>query len=259
MSETIFMIHGASLAPWVWQNYKRYFEKEGYQCVTPTLRYHDVNPNDTPDSRLGTTSLLEYAHDLEEQIQGLRVKPIVMGHSMGGLLAQVLAGRGLAKAVVLLTPLAPAGIMAISPSVMRGFLSPLTKWGFWKKPFRVTFNEAKYSTLNLLPLDQQQEAYGRFVYDSGRAAAESGFWFLDSRRVSKVDESKITCPVLVIAGAKDRVTPVSVVRKVAKKYRAVSTYKEFENHSHWVLGEPAWQEIADYVAGWLRQVPAKNP
>jgi len=258
MSETILMIHGMWAEPWVWENYKRFFEKEGYHCVTPTLRYHDMDPKGSPDPRLGTTSLADYADDLEREIRELRVKPIVMGHSMGGLLAQVLGGRGLAKALVLLTPASPAGIMAMTPSVIRSFLSVLTKWGFWKNPVRQTFNEAKYSILNLLPPDQQKEAYSRFVYESGRAAAELGFWFLDSKGASKIDGSKVTCPVLIVAGAKDRITPASVVRKVAKKYHAVSTYKEFENHAHWVVAEAGWQEIAGYAAGWLKQVSGKN-
>ena len=85
-----------------------------------------------------------------------------------------------------------------------------------------------------------------------------GFWFVDSNGATRVDEAKVTCPVLVVAGAKDRITPASVVRKVAKKYQAVSTYKEFENHAHWVLGETGWQDVAEYVAGWLKQVSVKN-
>ncbi len=75
-----------------------------------------------------------------------------------------------------------------------------------------------------------------------------------ARGASKVDDSKVACPVLVVAGAQDHITPASVVRKVARKYKAVSTYKEFENHAHWVIGEPGWQEIADYIADWLKQV-----
>jgi pimeloyl-ACP methyl ester carboxylesterase len=59
----------------------------------------------------------------------------------------------------------------------------------------------------------------------------------------------------VIAGAEDRITPASVVRRVAEKYKAVSTYREFKNHAHWVVAEPGWQEIADYAAEWLGQIP----
>jgi len=78
------------------------------------------------------------------------------------------------------------------------------------------------------------------------------------RVASRVDASKITCPVLVIAGGLDRITPASVVRQVAIKYRQVSTYEEFENHAHWVLAEPDWQEIAAYVDGWLIQLNSRS-
>jgi pimeloyl-ACP methyl ester carboxylesterase len=258
MTETIFMIHGMWCGPWYWENYKRLFEKEGYRCITPTLRFHDMDPKDAPDPQLGSTSLLDYAADLEQEIQQLGVKPIVLGHSMGGILAQILAGRGRAKALVLLSPASPAGILALKPSVIRSFWSGQTRWGFWKKPMRPTFNEAVYGMLHLLPPHAQKETYGKLVYESGRAASELGYWFLDSKGASRVDESKVTCPVLVATGAEDRIMPASVVRQIAQKYRAVSTYKEFENHAHWVIAEPGWQEIAEYVAGWLEQVLAEN-
>jgi pimeloyl-ACP methyl ester carboxylesterase len=115
MTETIFMIHGMWGGPYLWDNYKSLFEKEGYQCVTTTLRFHDMDPKDTPDPRLGTTSMLDYAADLEHEIRQFGEKPIIMGHSMGGLLAQILGSRGLAKALVLLTPVSPAGIFALKP------------------------------------------------------------------------------------------------------------------------------------------------
>jgi pimeloyl-ACP methyl ester carboxylesterase len=257
MAETIIMVHGMWGGAWYWENFKSLFEPKGYHCVTATLRYHDMDPKEAPDPRLGTTSLLDYAEDLEKEIKQLGVKPILMGHSMGGLLAQILGSRGLAKALVLLTPASPAGIMALRPSVIRSFLSIHIKWGFWKKPMRQTFNEAVYSMLHLLPPAERKETYDRFVYESGRAASEIGYWLFDPKKASRVDESKVTCPILVVAGAEDRITPVSVVRQVAKKYRAVSTYKEFLNHAHWVVAEPGWQEIAEYVSNWLDQVLAE--
>jgi pimeloyl-ACP methyl ester carboxylesterase len=254
MSETIYMIHGMWGGPWYWENYKNFFEKEGYRCITTTLCFHDMDPQDAPNPQLGTTSLLDYAGDLEQEIQQLGVKPIVMGHSMGGLLAQILGSRALAKSLVLLAPASPAGIMALRPSVIKSFWSIQKKWGFWKKPMRQTFNEAVYSMLHLLPSDEQKQAYDRFVYESGRAAYEIGYWLFDSKNASKIDETKVTCPVLVIAGAEDRITPAAVVRKVAEKYEVVSTYKEFENHAHWVVAEPGWQEIVEYIADWLKRV-----
>ncbi len=254
MTKTIVMIHGMWCGSWYWEYYKDFFEGKGYSCVVPNLRYHDVDPSEPPHPRLGKTSLLDYAEDLEKEVRRLDTPPILMGHSMGGLLAQILASRGLAEALVLLTPASPRGIMALKPSVIKSFWSVMRKWGFWGNSMRITFDEAVYSILNLIPAEERRKIYDKFVFESGRAAAEIGFWLFDSKAAAKVDESRVTCPVLVVAGTEDKITPKSVVRKVAKKYGAVSTHKEFENHAHWVIGEPGWDDIAGYVDGWLNKV-----
>lgn len=254
MSEKIVMIHGMWGGAWCWDNFKHFFEEKGYQCFTPILRHHNVDPKDIPNPGLGRTSLLDYAQDLEEYIYKLDDKPIIIGHSMGGLLAQVLGSRELGKAIVLLTPASPSGINALKYSVIRSFWSILSKWGFWRNPNIIPFNSAVYSMMHLLSDSEKKVYYDRLVYESGRAAKEIGFWLFDLKGAAKVDESKVTCPVLVISGAEDRITPPSVVRKVAKKYKNVSTYKEFENHAHLVIVEPGWEDIADFVSDWLNQV-----
>ncbi len=256
MAETIVMIHGMWGGGWYWDNYRKFFEGKGYRCITPTLRFHDMDPKGIPNPQLGTTSLLDYAQDLEDEIRKLDTRPILIGHSMGGLLSQILGSRGLAKALVLLTPASPRGIMAITPSVLKSFQSVLMGWGFWKKPRRQTFNEAVYSMLQLLSPEERKNVYDRFVYESGRAASEIGFWYFDAKKANRVDEKKLSCPVLVIAGSLDKITPASVVRKVARKYGTLATYKEFPNHAHWVVAEPGWQEVAEYAADWLGKLSA---
>ncbi len=245
------MIHGMWGAAWHWDNYRSFFEPRGYRCVAPNLPYHDADPRSAPDPRLGTTSLLDYARFLEAEVRKLDAPPIIMGHSMGGLLAQILGARGLGKALVLLTPASPAGIMAISPSVLKAFWSIQTTWGFWRKPTRQSFAEASYSILHQFPPEEQRRQFDAMVYDSGRAAVEIGYWLFDGQHASRVDESKITCPVLVIGGGQDRIVPVSVVRQVAKKYRARATYKEFEQQGHMVVNQPGWEQVAAYVGDWL--------
>lgn len=253
MSNTIFMIHGMWGTSEDWENYRRFFEARRYRCVATTLPYHDMDPRSTPDPRLGTASVLDYAAAVEREIRQLGAKPIVMGHSMGGLLAQMMGERGLAERVVALTPASPAGILCITPSVTRSFWSIMTKWAFWRKPTRQTFAEAVYSMMHLMPESERKAAYDKLVYESGRATFEIGYWFLDARRATRVDGSKVACPMLVVGASQDRITPASVVRQVAKKYKAVATYKEFSNHAHSVLNEPRWEEVAEYVAGWLKQ------
>jgi pimeloyl-ACP methyl ester carboxylesterase len=138
--------------------------------------------------------------------------------------------------------------------VIKSFWSGLTRWGFWKKSFRQTFAEAEYSMLKMMPPESRRSIYDKFVYESGRAAFEIGFWLFDSKGAARVDELKVTCPVLVVGGEEDRITPVSVTRKIAEKYKRVATYKEFPNHAHWVIAEPGWQQIAGYIEGWLHEL-----
>lgn len=253
MTKTIVMIHGMWGGGWYWENFKHYFEEKGYHCYIPTLRYHDIDPKEEPDPNLGTIGLIDYAIDLEKYIRNLDEKPLLMGHSMGALLSQILGARGLASGLILLTPAPPSGINALKFSVIKSFWGILTKWGFQRHPQRLSFKAAVYAMMHLLSEVDQKATYEKFVYESGRAIGEIGFWYLDSNGAARVDESRVTCPVLVVSGAEDRITPATVVQKVANKYKTVSTYKEFANHAHWVIGEPGWEKIAEFVSNWIDQ------
>lgn len=249
MSDTIFMVHGMWVGGWVWEGYRRFFEAKGYTCTTPTLRYHDADPGAQPDPMLGTLSVLDYVADLERQAAALGTPPILMGHSMGGLLALMLATRLQVKALVLLAPAPPAGILALKLSTVRAFLSALCRWEFWRRPMRINLGGAKYGVFNQTPQPEGEAQYRRWVYDSARAALEIGFWFMDPRKATHVDPGRIPCPVLAVCGSHDRLFPPSVVRRVARKYGA--EYKEFPDHAHWLLGEPRWEDVARYIASWL--------
>ena len=248
--ETVFFIHGMWGGPWCWDGYREVFEAAGYRCVAQGLRFRELDPAGAPDARLGTTSLLDYVADLEQETARLGVKPILVGHSEGGLLAQILASRGLGKALVLLAPAPPAGIIMLRPSNLRAFRRAMTTWGFWRKPMRPTFAEAVDTMLSRLSPSEQRQAYSRFVFESGRVACETGLWFFDPHRASRVDAAKVTCPVLVIAGGRDRMEPPAVVRRIAAKYRAAE-YREFPDNAHWMVSEPGWREIAEFVVAWL--------
>jgi pimeloyl-ACP methyl ester carboxylesterase len=250
MSKTIVMIHGMWVAGWCWDLWRDFFQHRGYTCLAPTLRHHDVEPGALADPDLGRTGLLDYAQDLESFIWDLPEPPVIMGHSMGGLLAQMLAGRGLGSALVLLCPAAPAGINSISPAALKTFGRLMMTWGFWRKPHRITYQAAAWAILNRVAQEQRRPLYNRYVFESGRAAAQMGFWWLDAERASRVDETRVTAPVLVVAGGQDRITPAATARRVAAKYRG--DYREFPENAHYVLGEPGWEAIADCVSGWLK-------
>jgi pimeloyl-ACP methyl ester carboxylesterase len=251
MPDTVIMIHGANAGGWCFENFKGFFEEKGYKCLTPTLRLHDVPPADPPPPEINTTSLLDYASDIETLILGLDEKPVVIGHSMGGLIAQILAARGLLKAAVLITPAWPNGIIDKKYAVPFAIIQLIKKFGFWRKPFKPTFKEAVDSALYHFSEDERVRIYNRFVHESGRVFFEIGMPFLDGKKAASVDEKKVTCPVLVIAAANDKITPPAIIKKIAEKYRHVSTYKEFAGHDHWLVCEEGWQDSAAYIHDWL--------
>ncbi|HEX2887911.1 alpha/beta hydrolase [Vineibacter terrae] len=259
MERTLVMIHGMWGTPHVWRHWRAFLEARGWQVSTPALRHHDAPPF-APPPGLGTTSLLDYADDLQAEIARMPAKPVVIGHSMGGLLAQILAARQSCAAAVLLCPAPPAGVFALQPSVMRAFLRIQLRWGWWKLPHRATYKEAMYGSFNTCT-DRIAcgRDYARFVHESGRVLVEIGLPFLDRSHAATVDPAAVTCPMLVIGADQDRLTPGAVVRRVAQRYAPVAEHREFAGHGHWVVGQPGWQDIATFAADWLeRRLPAAD-
>ncbi len=252
MNKTILMIHGMWGGGWYWQPMKAFFEQQGYQCLTPDLRFHDLGIGEEPNPDLGTVSLIDYVDDLEGLIKSLPEKPIVMGHSMGGIIAQKLAERGLADLLVLACPAPPNDIVALSWSPFKSFLPLFFKAKFWKRPHKPSFENVVESSFQMIPVEKRQQYYDQLVYESGRVAVEIGLPFLDKKEATKVVSSKVTCPTLVFSAEHDRLTPVKLVEKIANKYPQAD-YHCFLGQTHWVIAEQGWEGCAEYVSQWLQK------
>jgi len=244
------MIHGMQGTNWYWDNYKTFFKAKGYDCITPNLRYHDESQKE-PHPKLGTTSLNDYLSDLEDMLKTLPKDTILMGHSMGGLLALLLSSRGYGSKSVLITPATPYGIVTLSPSVVKSFFSVVQHWAFWRKPFKQTFEEIYYAVFNLYSKEEAKKNYDRFIHESGRVFFEIGFWVLDKQKTSYVSKEGIQTPILAIAAKEDRTIPSSSVKKMADKYGF--EYREYADHAHGILGEEGWESVANDIKEWLER------
>lgn len=246
------MIHGAFCGGWAFAGWRIQFEAQGYRVVTPTLRHHDCGAN--PPEALGTTSMLDYAADLENLLDGLGESPILVGHSLGGLLAQMLAARRPLHALVLLAPSSPWGMM---PSTAFEFFSAQAvciAGGFWQTPLKPHAWIAAAHALDLLDEAEREAVFARFVPESGLAAFETMQWALDFKRATFVDARAVACPILCVAGGQDRINSPSTVRRLARRYGGRARYEELKSHSHWLIGEPGWEKIARSSLLWLDRI-----
>src|SRR5262249_30219020 len=150
--------------------------------------------------------------------QNLGDAPIVVGHSMGGLLAQMLAAKIRPFALVLLTPATPAGIFPLRWANVWTFFFVLLRWGWWARPNKLTWNGFVTRAYNGVPAEKHRKLYEGMVEESGRVVLEMGMGFLDGQRAARVDTAAITCPVYIVSCGHDRLTPAPVVRKLAGVY-----------------------------------------
>lgn len=252
----IVMIHGAFCGAWAFDAFRAPFEAK-HTVHAPTLRHHDHGRN--PPRELGRTSLLDYAADLEKLILTLGETPILMGHSMGGLLAQMLAAKGLARACVLLAPSAPWGVL---PSTMFEIASAQTLL-FSGGDYRGSIIQPSYQIAAAHSLDRLDEAtrsavYAHFVPESGQATFEIMNWSFDLRRAGHVRARDVACPMLCMVGADDKINPPSTVSRIAARYQGRARFEQVERHSHWLIGEPGWENIAARALTWLDTVLAEE-
>jgi len=250
MARLAVLIHGMWATSDVWRNWRSFLEARGWKTVAPSLRHHQALPA-IPPPGLGMTSLLDYVADVEEVLRALPEKPVVIGHSMGGLIALHLCAKGLAKAGVLLTPAPPSSVFALRLSNLLAFARIQARWAWWRKPHRATLGEALSHTFNTAGPVEGAARHAGFVHESGRALFELALPWLDGKKAATIDPRRVTVPLLFVAAEKDKLTPPDVVRRASRRFAHVSDYVEYQGQGHWVLGQPGWEQVASDTATWL--------
>lgn len=245
----VLMIHGAFCGPWALDGLKQKFEDAGYAVTAPCLRFHDQKP----PPALGTTGLADYAADLEEEARALGEAPLLVGHSMGGLLAQQLAARLPVAALVLLAPSAPWGVPPTTLFEIGAAQALHLNPGYWNRVLEPNRDAALSHSLNMLPRHMRDEVYERLVPESGRATFEILNWGLDLNHASGVEAEKVTAPLLFLTGSEDRINPPSTVARIAALYGARATNEVLDGMGHWLIGEPGWERLAERALNWLEE------
>ncbi|MCR5878397.1 alpha/beta hydrolase [Phenylobacterium sp. J367] len=242
---TIVMVHGAFCGGWAFERFRAPFEAAGHTVVAPDLRGH------APDDRAGVVgvSMTDYAQDIAALCASYPEPPILIGHSMGGLVAQLAARRFRPRALVLLAPSAPWGVAGST------FEEAATAFGIQMLgPFSAGAVEPDLGLMNRYSLSRMPKGGKRPILtrlrpESARALRETVTWWLDPFMTTSVGAGPLGVPALAVAGAHDLVHPPATVRLTADRLGAA--YQEMPGMSHWLLGEPGYETVADLVLRWL--------
>jgi len=245
----VVMIHGMWSQGRIWDTFRVPFEAAGHAVHAPTLRHHAPG---APHPDLGTTSLRDYVNDLADFIATLPELPILVGHSMGGLLAQLLTARGLSRATVMLASAPARGVFPIRPVMLPGTARIFSTPGFWRKPHRLTAWEAHYAVFNVLDRQASDLEHARLVHESGKAAAEIVFAAFQPHGAASVDFQANRVPLLSLAGGRDRIVPASVCRRNAALYGERCHFHVYPEQAHFLIGEPGWDRVAADTLAWIR-------
>ena len=248
-SQPLVFVHGAFCGGWAFDAFRAPFEAAGYKTHAPDLPFHEAGADQTG---LALAGVRQFAKAVAEYCRALPAPPVLIGHSLGGLVAQMAATRIETAGLVLLAPSAPWGVL---PTTLEehGSNFGLTLLGdYWNRPVQPDYTVARHTTLDRLDSAAARATFARFVPESGRAVMEIMQWWLDPTMATAAPTYRIASPVLAIAGGSDMVNPASTVRRIANRFPpAQSAFHEFSGMSHWLIEEPGWEDVAQLAIAWM--------
>jgi non-heme chloroperoxidase len=250
--QPVVFVHGLWLLPNSWDRWVEYFEQAGYVALNPgwpddpdTVEEAKANPDVLARKGIG-----EVADHFEEIIRRLDRKPAVMGHSFGGLLTQVLAGRGLSAASVSISPAPFRGVLPLPLSTLRASTPVLSNPVNRSRAVPLTYDQFRYSFANTFDEDTVKELYENYsVPGSGRSLFQSATANIDPWTEAKVDtKNPDRGPMLIIGADSDHTVPPAIAKAAYKRQRrneGVTEYYEFHGRPHALTIDAGWRDVAD--------------
>jgi pimeloyl-ACP methyl ester carboxylesterase len=257
MSPTIVLIHGLWLTPRSWEGWKARFAARGHEVLAPAWprMEGEVEALRRDPSVLNGLGLAEVIDHYVRIIEGLPAPPVIMGHSTGGLVTELLLDRGLGAAGVTLSPAPVKGVLRLPPSLLRCIFPVLRNPAGKNKTFAMSPKQFHYAFTNTMNDEDARAAYERYAAPApNRVAFQAAFANVNPRALTKVDFHKDDRPpLLVIGNSEDHTIPASVSKEAAKRLGrsgSVVQYKEFAGRPHFTAGAPGWEAVADYSLDW---------
>ena len=256
----VVFVHGLWLLASSWDRWAAVFEEAGYSALSPgwpddpeTVEEAKAHPDVFARKSIG-----DIADHIDEVIRRLDKKPAVIGHSFGGLLAQIIAGRGRAAVTVAVDPAPFRGVLPLPISALRAASPVLTNPANRNRAVPLTFEQFRYGFANAVSEDEAKELYETYaVPGSGEPVFQAAAANLNPWSEAKVDtKNPDRGPLLIISGEKDHTVPWAVANSSYKRQQsnpAVTEIMEIKGRGHALTIDSGWREVADTALGFVRR------
>jgi non-heme chloroperoxidase len=256
----VVFVHGLWLLPSSWDHWAEAFEEAGFTALTPgwpddpdTIEEAKEHPEVFAHKTIG-----QVADHHEDVIRRLDRKPAIIGHSFGGLLTQILAGRGLSAVSVAIDPAPFRGVLPLPVASLRSAQPVLGNPANRNRAVALTFEQFQYGWSNALPDDEARELYDTYhVATSGRPLFQAATANLNPRTEAKVDTTNPERgPLLIVSGEKDHTVPWAIANasyKRQKRNPGVTEIVELKNRGHALTIDHGWREVADTALRFVKR------
>jgi non-heme chloroperoxidase len=256
----VVFIHGLWLLPSSWDRWTEVFEEAGYTALTPgwpddpeTVEQANAKPEVFAHKTVG-----QVADHFAEVIGKLKQKPAVIGHSFGGLLAQIVAGRGLAAVSVAVDPAPFRGVLPLPISALKSARPVLGNPANRNRAVPLTYEQFRFGFANAVTEDEAKELYSTFaVPASGLPLFQAATANLNPWTEAKVDsKNPARGPLLIISGEKDNTVPWAIANasfKKQKRNKAVTEIVEIPDRGHALTIDSGWRKVADTALGFVKR------
>lgn len=256
---TVLFIHGLWIHASSWEPWMKYFNQNGYETMNPGWPGDSPTVAESRDSPqfIANRGVTQVADSYARVISSVSNPPILIGHSFGGLIAQVLLSRGIAAAAVAIDPAPIKGVWQLPLSALRASFPVLGNPFNLKKAVSLTFSQFRYGFANAVPEQEARELYDKWTIPApGRPLFQAATATLNPSSETKVNTANTTRgPLLITGGEKDHIAPPLLGKASQKKYKspAITDFKLFEGRGHSLIVDHGWREVAEYSLAWLHK------
>lgn len=255
MTKTIVLIHGAWLNSASWEGFKARYEAKGYDVHAPDWPFDERTPAElraAPDPELRKVGPERIADHIAAKIRALPEAPILIGHSAGGLLTQMMLDRGLGVAGVAIDPSPMPGV-PIGPHAFISAAPVLLPFGSWSRIMTMSRKTFETRFAQTLPEDEKKAAYDRYVVPTPGKLYWDGLLGTGGRvRFGNPHRP----PLLLIAGGKDLIADASMTHATYQRQKrspSLTEFKLYPERSHWTCLDKGWEEVADFALDWAER------